>query len=71
MGWSAARGAALKCAPEAREAFLDANCSDDADLRRQVELLLSKEEQAGSFLERRAVAGSTITMTAPESLFGR
>ena len=33
--------AALERAPEARQAFLDVECRGDADLRRQIELLLS------------------------------
>ncbi len=59
--------AALGRAPEARPAFLDAACSGDTALRRQVELLLAKEEQAGSFLETPAIA----TLTATRSLLGR
>ena len=43
--------AALDRAPEARTAFLDRNCGTDLDLQREVEVLLSKEEEAGSFLE--------------------
>src|SRR5437899_352831 len=42
---------ALERAPETREAFLDEASINDADLRRQVELLLSKDAQAGSLLE--------------------
>jgi eukaryotic-like serine/threonine-protein kinase len=61
--------AALERAPEARAAFLDGACSEDADLRRQVELLLVKQEQAGSFLEIAAVEDLTVTATA--SLLGR
>ncbi|HYI97240.1 MAG TPA: protein kinase [Bryobacteraceae bacterium] len=37
--------------PEARQSFLDDACEGDADLRLQVEFLLSEEERAGSFLE--------------------
>ncbi|MDQ3228011.1 MAG: serine/threonine-protein kinase [Chloroflexota bacterium] len=36
---------------EARAAFLDQACSDNSDLRRQVESLLQAHEQAGGFLE--------------------
>jgi Tol biopolymer transport system component/tRNA A-37 threonylcarbamoyl transferase component Bud32 len=61
--------AALERAPEARPAFLDGASSEDADLRRQVELLLVKQEQAGSFLEIAAV--EDLTVTAPASLVGR
>jgi serine/threonine protein kinase len=42
---------ALDRAPEARQAFLEEVCGNDADLRRQVELLLAKDAQAKSFLE--------------------
>ena len=61
--------AALERAPEARAAFLDSVCSDDPDLRRQVEMLLVKQEQAGSFLETAAIEDPTVTATA--SLLGR
>jgi serine/threonine protein kinase/Tol biopolymer transport system component len=54
--------AALERPPEARKAFLAGSCPEDSDLRRQVELLLSKEEQAGSFLERPALASATVTL---------
>jgi Tol biopolymer transport system component len=43
--------AALERAPEARTAFLDWNCGTDRDLRRDIDVLLSKEKEAGSFLE--------------------
>ena len=46
-------------------------CGGDTDLRRQVELLLAKEEQAGSFLERPAIEDMTVTLTAAGSLLGR
>jgi serine/threonine protein kinase/TolB-like protein len=48
--------AALERSPEARPAFLDEACGGDAELRRQVEMLVSKDEQAGSFLEKPALA---------------
>jgi len=47
--------AALECAPEARRIFLDRACSGDTDLRQQVVPLLTKEAQAGSFLEVPAI----------------
>jgi hypothetical protein len=62
---------ALERAPEARHEFLDATCSGDTGLRRQVELLLAKEEQAGSFLERPALASTTVTQTVTVPLLGR
>jgi serine/threonine-protein kinase len=48
--------AVLERPPEARRAFLDEACGKDAELRRQVELLISKDEHAGSFLEKPALA---------------
>jgi serine/threonine protein kinase/Tol biopolymer transport system component len=63
--------AALERAPEARQAFLDGACGRDGDVRRQVELLLSKEDRAGSFLEKPAIGDSTVTLTAAKSLLGR
>ena len=59
--------ASLDRGPEARQAFLDVACGGDTDLRRQVELLLAKEEEAGSFLETPAMRD----MTATEFLLGR
>jgi serine/threonine protein kinase len=47
--------AALTHSPEARRAFLDSACGQDAELRRQVDLLVSAEENAGSFLEKAGV----------------
>jgi Protein kinase domain len=63
--------AALERAPEGREAFLDGACNQDTDVRRQVELLLSKAEQAGSFLEKTPLQDITVTLTAAQSLLGR
>jgi hypothetical protein len=62
---------ALECEPEARGAFLDGACNGDTDLWRQVELLLSQAEQAESFIERTALEGATVTITAAGSLVGR
>jgi len=42
--------AALERGPEARQAFLDVACGAETDLRRQVERLLAKAEEAGSFV---------------------
>ena len=63
--------AALEHEPEARQAFLDVACGGDIDLRRQVELLLAKGEEAGNFLETPAMEDPTITVAAAESLLGR
>jgi hypothetical protein len=43
-------------APEQRQAFLEAACYGQPELRRQVELLLRLHEGAGSFLDRPADA---------------
>jgi len=63
--------AALEREPEARQAFLEVACGEDTDLRRQVELLLAKEEEAGSFLETPAMRDMTVTQTATGALLGR
>jgi hypothetical protein len=42
---------ALEQEPEKRPAFLDHACGGDTDLRHQVELLLAREQEAGSFME--------------------
>src|ERR1700730_2932808 len=63
--------AALERTPAARQTFLDGICGADTDLRRQVELLLAKEEQAGSFLEVPAIEDITVTLTPAGSLLGR
>ncbi|MGI8468004.1 MAG: serine/threonine-protein kinase, partial [Pyrinomonadaceae bacterium] len=47
--------AALQCAPEQREQFLDESCKGDDQLRREVESLLSSSESAGSFMQNAAV----------------
>jgi hypothetical protein len=47
------------------------SCSADTDLRHEVELLLAKEKQAGSFLEVHALEDVTITLTSVGSLLGR
>src|ERR1017187_3565100 len=63
--------AALEREPEARQAFLEVACGGDAGLRRQVELLLAKGEEAGSFLETPAMRDMTVTQTASEVFVGR
>ena len=55
--------AALDFAPEARTAFLDANC-EDADLRREVDVLLLNEKEAGSFLESPVIEELTASIAA-------
>jgi serine/threonine protein kinase len=44
--------AALERSPEARREFLTEACSGDAELRQQVDMLLSGDERAGSIFER-------------------
>jgi hypothetical protein len=56
--------AALERTPVERQAFLHGICGENADLRRQVELLLAKAEQAGSFLEVPALENMPVTLTA-------
>src|SRR5262245_4561446 len=43
--------AALELSSGKRAAFLDANCKDDQELRREVESLLAYDEQARRFIE--------------------
>jgi serine/threonine protein kinase/Tol biopolymer transport system component len=60
---------ALERAPDVRQAFLEETCGNDADLRAQVELLLSKDAQAKSFLEPAPLHEDS--MTAVTGLIGR
>jgi serine/threonine protein kinase/pimeloyl-ACP methyl ester carboxylesterase len=48
---------ALEQEPEKRQAFLDHACGGNIDLRQQVERLLTREQEAGSFLETPAAHG--------------
>ncbi len=63
--------AALEQTPDARQTFLDGTCNGDIDLRRQVDLLLAKEKQAGSFLERPAIENMPFILTVAGSLLGQ
>ncbi|MEA2258693.1 MAG: eukaryotic-like serine/threonine-protein kinase [Acidobacteriaceae bacterium] len=63
--------AALERMPETRQTFLDGMCGADSALRRQVELLLAAEEQAGSFLEVPAIEDIVHSLTAAESMLGQ
>jgi hypothetical protein len=56
--------AALEKTTEARRAFLDEACSEDIELHQQVEMLVAKDEQAGSFLEKPALADDMATSLA-------
>src|SRR5581483_3781804 len=53
--------AALDRDPEARAAFLDTACGGDAELRRELDSLLQREVQAGTFLETHAVQTAQIS----------
>ena len=63
--------AALEQSPEERRAFLDSACGQDTELRRHVELLVSAEENAGSFLDKSGAPDLTATIDAAGSLVGR
>jgi serine/threonine protein kinase len=63
--------AALGLEAEARQGFLDVACGGDIDLQRQVELLLAREEEAGSFLETPAARYATVTQPITVPLPGR
>src|SRR5215813_10351230 len=63
--------AALERPQEQRQAWLDEAGNGDAELRGQVERLLSNEGRAGSFLERPAIENLTVSRTAAGSLLGR
>ncbi len=65
---------ALERSPEARRAFLDKACGEDTELRRQVETLLTQDEQAGSFLAKPALAEAAAKMMGngdPMSMIGK
>src|SRR5215468_5923229 len=62
---------ALGREPQHRQAYLDAACAGDADLRRQIELLLAREGEASSFLETPAMAYSAVTPEIDPALLGR
>src|SRR5688572_12668304 len=47
--------AALEREPAERSAFLARACADDEELRKEVEVLLAANEQAGSFIEKPAL----------------
>jgi formylglycine-generating enzyme required for sulfatase activity/dienelactone hydrolase len=63
--------AALERSPEDRGSFLDGACGEDTELRQQVELLISKDEHAGSFMERPVLADVTSIPDAARSLVSR
>ena len=57
--------AALECGPGARQSFLDKTCAGDTDMRRQVELLLSQNEEAGNFPKTPAWTRKSSTAAQP------
>ena len=57
--------AALERRAETRRAFLDGACGEDIELRRQVEILISKDAQAGNFLRKPALADATTMTSVP------
>src|SRR6476660_1102043 len=63
--------AVVQCAPEARQAFLGGACGGNASLQREVELLLSRDGKAGSFLETPVLRDLTASWNRVESLVGR
>jgi WD40 repeat protein/tRNA A-37 threonylcarbamoyl transferase component Bud32 len=64
---------ALDLETSERKVFLDRACGPDSDLRRQVEMLLKKEDEARSFIETPAVAhlAASIVHTSRTSLIGK
>lgn len=63
--------AALERSPEARLAFLEEACADDPELLQEIQVLVGRDEQAGSFLERPLLAGLASAPGARGSLVGR
>lgn len=63
--------AALECSPEARPAFLEEACADDPELLQEIQVLVSRDEHAGSFLERPLLAGLAAAPGARGALVGR
>ena len=55
--------AALERPPEDRGAFLDEACGENSELRRYVQMLVSTDEGAGSFLETPLLANGPDTGT--------
>jgi len=61
--------AALGIKPAERTAFLDKECIGDPELRQAVEDLLSRDADAGSFLERPLLEASTEDSLNPSEIF--
>jgi hypothetical protein len=60
---------ALKREPGRREDFLELACAGDAELRKEVRVLLEAHDGAGSFMEKPAVEATASS--SPPSLIGR
>ena len=61
---------AIELDPEQRGAFLDAACGQDSQLRREIEELLEHDEEAGSLLNRPAVAPVEVTSDSKSVMGG-
>src|SRR5262245_45776002 len=63
---------ALQLEPSQRTGFLASVCQGDADLRREVELLLSSDEKAGNFMATPAfdVAAEMLAKTPGDPFTG-
>lgn len=55
----------LERPPQERAAFLEKACGGDESLKREVESLILSADQAGSFIEHRAVESGTDVSNAP------
>src|SRR6516164_3459104 len=67
--------AALELPAQDRDAYLDSACGTDAALRQRLEALLTKHDQAGSFLERpatpaRATVDEPAVNESPGTIIG-
>ncbi|HEX2523696.1 MAG TPA: serine/threonine-protein kinase, partial [Terriglobia bacterium] len=59
--------ALLELEPQERWPFLDQACSDDADMRREVESLLASHYQAGNFLVSRALEIAALDLAKDQT----
>ena len=58
--------AAAELVPAARPAFLQQHCNGDAELLRELQLLLLSHDEAGQFIEQPALASATEILSANE-----
>src|SRR5262245_42749549 len=61
--------AALALEPESQQTFLSEACGTDVELRRELESLLARSAQAGSFLETHSPQAEALT--PGKTLLGR